>query len=73
MFNITYQEKHEVRLEGKLVGEIKAMECDLGSFIGYCFHPKGNKPCGRLFPTLKACKHSVEFGDDIEDLIDEAI
>jgi len=42
-----------VRLEGKVVGDIRKVEG------GWQYKPKGARP-GGVFPTLEACKASLE-------------
>jgi hypothetical protein len=47
------QGKVTVKLDGKLVGEIR-QEAD-----GFRYFPKGQKTGGELFSTLPACKKSL--------------
>lgn len=46
-----------VLLEGIIVGEIRKMA------TGYVYIPKGKRTGGETFPTLDACKASIE-GDE---------
>lgn len=63
---LTFKEVHEVYLDGKLIGNIKAEY--LGSsycpiLSGYRYYPKGQKKQGGIigerFDTLTACKNSL--------------
>ncbi len=69
MSAITYVEKYPGRrsihigvyLDGRYVGVIK--QTRLGKKVGggtFYYTPKGSKNCGDLFPTLEACKKSLE-------------
>lgn len=61
MNQITYIETHLVKLNGKEVGAIKrALNKGPGNATGYRYHPKGDKTGGDFFPTLDACKRSLE-------------
>jgi hypothetical protein len=44
----------KVRLDGKIVGSIHAFNG------GFQYFPKGSKTGGELFPSLEACKRSLE-------------
>ncbi len=61
MSNITYipvPEHFKVKLDGKLVGVIKRSGDDRG--YGWRYFPKGDRIGGQVFPTLAACKRSLE-------------
>lgn len=68
MSSITYSERHTVKLDGKTIGEIRAVyqprndfpsNRQPGNLVGYRYHPKGDKIGGELFNTLRACQLSV--------------
>lgn len=62
MSSLTYSERHTVKLDGKTVGEIRAMY-HLGTrdILGYAYFPKGDTGGPRdNFSTLAACKRSLE-------------
>ena len=54
---ITYEEKHEVKVKinGKFVGTIRFVPN-----AGWRYMPKGTRVGGEFFPTLAACKLSLE-------------
>lgn len=68
MSKITYDTFHVVRLDGKIVGEIREVKDNgkTGLFhhgSGFAYFPKGtnsNFPPGEVFATLELCKKSVE-------------
>jgi len=49
----------KVLLEGKIVGEIRAIE--RGKYFQY--FPKGGGTGGQIFSNIQAVKNSLEFGD----------
>lgn len=65
---ITYSAEYKVFIDGVRVGTIE--ECygakgygvgnRPGEIIGYRYYPKGQKTGGDLYPTLAACKQSLE-------------
>lgn len=62
MSNITYSEQTTVtvKLDGRVIGHIKSQLWQSGRTFGYCYFPKGSKTGGDVFPTLAACKASLE-------------
>ena len=59
--HITYQEVHNVYLDGKQVGKIIGNTIDMQTGReGYCYFPKGQSEGGDVFPTLASCKASLE-------------
>jgi hypothetical protein len=60
--SITYHERGDsvvnVRLEGRFVGTMRRL---IGANGGWRYHPLGRaSDPGALFPTLDACKQSLE-------------
>lgn len=49
--------KTTVKLDGKLIGEIKIVKG------GYQYYPKGQKRGGEVFPVLSLCKYSLLVED----------
>lgn len=47
----------KVRLDGKIIGSIHTING------GFQYFPKGSKTGGKLFPSLEACKRSLEEDD----------
>jgi hypothetical protein len=56
MGNITYETRHTVRLDGRIVGEIRQ---DSG---GWYYQPKGTKARGPSWRNLERVKRDIEEG-----------
>ena len=63
MTQLTYEQvtKFTVKLEGKVIGEIKVFPKHFGEYFpGYQYFPKGQKNGGEIFKSLPLCKASLE-------------
>lgn len=57
---ISYQTRVTVYLDGKPIGEIREVEHPRSVYPGFAYFPKGQKDGGDVFPTVEACKTSLE-------------
>jgi hypothetical protein len=62
----TDETKTVVRLDGKVVGEIRPTKYDVVKTstcetykMGYCYYPKGSTGVGEVFETKGECMHSL--------------
>ncbi len=69
MDSLTYREETRVYLGKRHIGTIRAVYAarndfpsnrQPGNLGGYRYHPKGDRKGGEVFPTLNACKRSLE-------------
>jgi hypothetical protein len=62
---IKYVQTVEVYLDGQLAGKIKKVSKD-GTISGYGwqYFPKGQTKGGEIYPSLLACKKSLEDSDE---------
>lgn len=58
--NITYQTEIVVRLDRRIIGEIRVEQGLLAPGETYQYFPKGQKVGGNVFSSLAACKASLE-------------
>ncbi len=60
MNQFTYITEVQVKLNGKHVGTIREVLPKGASLSSFVYFPKGQKIGGDMYPTLAACKASLE-------------